>query len=43
MLRLDVDIPPPFIPADNPFVNDAGVNDEIWAIEMQSLALPSTA
>jgi glucose/arabinose dehydrogenase len=32
MLRLDIDIPSPFIPADNPFVNDPNVNDEIWAI-----------
>jgi len=31
MLRLDVDIPSPYIPADNPFVNEAGSLGEIWA------------
>jgi glucose/arabinose dehydrogenase len=32
MLRFDVDLPPPFIPPDNPFVDDPLVNDEIWAL-----------
>ena len=36
MLRLDVDIPPPFIPADNPFVGDPNVNDEIWALGLRN-------
>ena len=31
MLRLDVDIPDPYIPADNPFVGQTGVREEIWA------------
>jgi glucose/arabinose dehydrogenase len=31
ILRLDVDIPPPYIPADNPFVGKSGVREEIWA------------
>ncbi len=30
ILRLDVDLPPPFIPADNPFVNDPNALDELW-------------
>jgi len=30
MLRLDVDLPAPHIPADNPFVGMAGVREEIW-------------
>ncbi len=36
MLRLDVDIPPPFIPGDNPFVGDPSVNDEIWALGLRN-------
>tara|TARA_R110000850_G_scaffold150497_1_gene273159 strand:+ start:51268 stop:52629 length:1362 start_codon:yes stop_codon:yes gene_type:complete len=31
ILRLDVDLPAPYIPADNPFVDDPDVLDEIWA------------
>ncbi len=31
MLRFDVDIASPFIPADNPFVGVAGSDDAIWA------------
>jgi glucose/arabinose dehydrogenase len=30
MLRLDVDNPPTYVPADNPYVNDPNVLDEIW-------------
>jgi hypothetical protein len=36
MLRLDVDIASPFIPADNPFVGVAGINDEIWALGLRN-------
>ncbi len=36
MLRLDVDLPPPFIPADNPFVGDPSINDEIWALGLRN-------
>jgi len=36
MLRLDVDLPSPFIPADNPFVGVAGINDEIWALGLRN-------
>jgi len=35
LLRLDVDIASPFIPADNPFVGTAG-NDEIWAFGLRN-------
>jgi glucose/arabinose dehydrogenase len=31
ILRLDVDLPAPYIPADNPFVDNSAVMDEIWA------------
>ena len=31
ILRLDVDLPPPYVPPDNPFVGQAGVREEIWA------------
>tara|TARA_R110000850_G_scaffold150497_1_gene273161 strand:+ start:52975 stop:54297 length:1323 start_codon:yes stop_codon:yes gene_type:complete len=31
ILRLDVDVPAPYIPADNPFIDDSAVLDEIWA------------
>ncbi|MEX2350651.1 MAG: PQQ-dependent sugar dehydrogenase [Flavobacteriaceae bacterium] len=31
ILRLDVDLPSPYIPADNPFVSNSAVLDEIWA------------
>jgi glucose/arabinose dehydrogenase len=36
MLRLDVDIPSPFIPQDNPFVGAGGYNDEIWFIGLRN-------
>jgi glucose/arabinose dehydrogenase len=36
MLRFDVDIAAPYIPADNPFVGVGGTNDEIWAIGMRN-------
>ncbi len=36
MLRLDIDIPSPFIPADNPFLGDPNVNDEIWALGLRN-------
>lgn len=31
ILRIDVDLPAPYIPADNPFVDNSAVLDEIWA------------
>ena len=36
MLRLDVDIPFPHIPADNPFVGDPNVLDEIWHLGVRN-------
>lgn len=37
MLRIDVDNGAPYsIPADNPFVNDADVLDEIWSIGLRN-------
>jgi len=36
MLRLDVDLPPPHVPPDNPFVGVAGTNDEIWAFGLRN-------
>ena len=37
MLRLDVDNGEPYsIPADNPFVGDPGVRDEIWALGLRN-------
>jgi glucose/arabinose dehydrogenase len=36
MLRIDVDQLPYTIPADNPFVGDAAVVDEIWAIGLRN-------
>jgi cysteine-rich repeat protein len=36
MLRLDVDNPPNYIPADNPFVGAGDPLDEIWAIGMRN-------
>ncbi len=35
LLRLDVDIPSPYIPNDNPFVGTAGA-DEIWAYGLRN-------
>ena len=35
ILRLDVDLPAPYIPSDNPFVNQAG-RDEIWAYGLRN-------
>lgn len=35
MLRFDVDLPAPYIPADNPFVGIAG-DDEIWAYGLRN-------
>src|SRR5438552_2458345 len=31
ILRLDVDIPSPYVPSDNPFVQTTGARGEIWA------------
>lgn len=36
LLRLDVDLPPPFVPPSNPFVGDGTVNDEIWALGLRN-------
>jgi hypothetical protein len=36
MLRLDVDAPPNYIPASNPFVGNPGVLDEIWALGLRN-------
>ncbi len=37
MLRIDIDNGSPYsVPADNPFVNDADVLDEIWAIGLRN-------
>ncbi|MCC6908725.1 MAG: PQQ-dependent sugar dehydrogenase [Phycisphaerales bacterium] len=36
ILRINVDQLPYTIPADNPFVNDPAVRDEIWAIGMRN-------
>ncbi|MCY4062456.1 MAG: PQQ-dependent sugar dehydrogenase [Chloroflexi bacterium] len=37
ILRVDVDSGSPYvIPADNPFVNDAGARDEIWAYGLRN-------
>lgn len=37
MLRIDVDGPNAYdVPADNPFVNDANVMDEIWSIGLRN-------
>ncbi len=36
MLRFDVDIPAPFIPADNPFVGVSTVRDEIWHLGVRN-------
>ena len=36
MLRLDVDIPFPHIPADNPFVGSPSTRDEIWALGVRN-------
>lgn len=36
LLRLDVDAAAPYIPADNPFVDDSSVRDEIWAYGLRN-------
>ena len=36
MLRLDVDNPPTYVPADNPFVGDGSTLDEIWALGVRN-------
>ncbi|MFT5734899.1 MAG: glucose/arabinose dehydrogenase [Planctomycetota bacterium] len=36
MLRYDVDLPSPFIPADNPFVGVSSVRDEIWHVGVRN-------
>lgn len=36
MLRLDVNNPPTYIPATNPYVNDPNVLDEIWAFGVRN-------
>jgi hypothetical protein len=36
MLRLDVDLPFPHIPASNPFVGDPNVLDEIWHLGLRN-------
>jgi len=36
ILRLDVDIPAPFVPADNPLVGTPGVRGEIWAYGLRN-------
>jgi hypothetical protein len=36
IIRLDVDNPPTYVPATNPFVGDPGVLDEIWAFGMRN-------
>jgi hypothetical protein len=35
-LRLDVNNPPSFVPANNPFVNDPNVLDEIWDLGLRN-------
>ncbi|MAN29261.1 MULTISPECIES: PQQ-dependent sugar dehydrogenase [Mesonia] len=36
ILRLDVDIAAPYIPSDNPYVNDGNTLDEIWAFGVRN-------
>lgn len=36
MLRLDVNNPPTYVPATNPFVSDPNVADEIWAFGVRN-------
>ncbi|MEM1448156.1 MAG: PQQ-dependent sugar dehydrogenase [Planctomycetota bacterium] len=36
MLRYDVDLPSPFVPADNPFVGNGAVRDEIWHLGLRN-------
>ncbi len=36
ILRLNVDLPSPYIPADNPFINDSGKRGEIWALGVRN-------
>jgi glucose/arabinose dehydrogenase len=36
IIRLDVDLPFPHIPSDNPFIGDPQVMDEIWALGVRN-------
>ena len=36
LLRLDVDLAAPYIPTDNPYLNDANALDEIWAYGLRN-------
>lgn len=36
ILRLDVDLPAPFIPADNPFVGNPAFAPEVWAMGLRN-------
>jgi glucose/arabinose dehydrogenase len=36
MIRLDVNLPPPFVPPDNPFVGDTTVSDLVWALGLRN-------
>jgi glucose/arabinose dehydrogenase len=36
LLRLDVDLPPPFIPADNPYVGTPGADGAIWSLGLRN-------
>ncbi len=36
ILRLDVDLPPPYVPGDNPFVGVSGFLPEIWALGLRN-------
>jgi len=36
LLRLDVDAPAPYIPADNPFIDNSAARDEIWAYGLRN-------
>ncbi len=36
LLRIDVDLPAPYIPADNPFISNSAALDEIWAYGLRN-------
>ena len=36
LLRLDVDRPPAYVPADNPLVNDPAANPLVWAVGLRN-------